>query len=119
MKVMRDDTVKVRYEYLPDGTKLSALTGSGAGYKYRGSFVYSADSQGNELLESIAYNEGRISVVFNSSGAASFRDEGHVKDHLGNVRAVLFLTPSELPPSALLLERNDYLPFGTRQNQPD
>jgi len=30
------------------------LAGSGAGYKYRGSFVYSVDALGNEKLESVA-----------------------------------------------------------------
>ena len=44
--------MKPQYEYLPDGSKLSALAGSGAGYKYRGSFVYSVDALGNEKLES-------------------------------------------------------------------
>ncbi len=43
--------MKTLYEYLPDGSKLSALAGSGAGYKYRGSFVYSVDASGNEKLE--------------------------------------------------------------------
>ena len=42
--------------------------GSGAGYKYRGSFVYSVDSSGNEKLESVACDEGRISVTYSGSG---------------------------------------------------
>ena len=71
------------YEYLPDGSKLSALAGSGAGYKYRGSFVYSVDSSGNERLESVACDEGRISVTYSGSGAASYRDDWHVRDYLG------------------------------------
>ena len=49
--------MKPQYEYLPDGSKLSALAGSGAGYKYRGSFVYSVDASGNEKLESVACDE--------------------------------------------------------------
>ena len=48
--------MKPQYEYLPDGSKLSALAGSGAGYKYRSSFVYSVDALGNEKLESVAYD---------------------------------------------------------------
>ena len=40
-RVMSGTTVKSQYKYFPDGRKLSALAGSGAGYKYRGSFVYS------------------------------------------------------------------------------
>ncbi len=40
-------------------TNLLTLPGSGAGYKYRGSFVYSVDASGNERLESVACDEGQ------------------------------------------------------------
>ena len=102
------------YEYLPDGSKLSALAGSGAGYKYRGSFVYSVDSSGNEKLESVACDEGRISVTYNSSGTASYRDDWHVRDYLGNTRLVVNITSASTPASTGVLEKSDYLPFGTR-----
>ena len=107
-------TVLSHYEYLPDGSKLSALAGSGAGYKYRGSFVYSVDSSGNEKLESVACDEGRISVTYNSSGAASYRDDWHVRDYLSNTRLVVNITSASTPPSTGILEKSDYLPFGTR-----
>ena len=107
-------TVLSHYEYLPDGSKLSALAGSGAGYKYRGSFVYSVDSSGNEKLESVACDEGRISVTYNSSGTASYRDDWHVRDYLGNTRLVVNITSASTPASAGVLEKSDYLPFGTR-----
>ena len=107
-------TVLSHYEYLPDGSKLSALAGSGAGYKYRGSFVYSVDSSGNERLESVACDEGRISVTYNSSGAASYRDDWHVRDYLGNTRLVVNITSASAPASTGVLEKSDYLPFGTR-----
>ncbi len=106
--------MKPQYEYLPDGSKLSALAGSGAGYKYRGSFVYSVDASGNEKLESVACDEGRISVTYNSSGAASYRDDWHVRDYLGNTRLVVNITSASTPPSTGILEKSDYLPFGTR-----
>ena len=106
--------MKARYEYLPDGSKLSALAGSGAGHKYRGSFVYSVDSSGNEKLESVACDEGRLSVTYNSSGAVSYRDDWHVRDYLGNTRLVVNITSTSTPPSTGILEKSDYLPFGTR-----
>ncbi len=56
--------------------------GSGAGYKYRGSFVYSVDSSENEKLESVACDEGRLSVTYSGSGTASYRDDWHVRDYL-------------------------------------
>ena len=92
-------TVLSHYEYLPDGSKLSALAGSGAGYKYRGSFVYSVDASGNEKLESVACDEGRISVTYSGSGAASYRDDWHVRDYLGNTRLVVNITSASTPPS--------------------
>ena len=81
-------TVLSHYEYLPDGSKLSALAGGGAGYKYRGSFVYSVDALGNEKLESVACDEGRISVTYSGSGTASYRDDWHVRDYLGNTVSI-------------------------------
>ena len=107
-------TVLSHYEYLPDGSKLSALAGSGAGYKYRGSFVYSVDASGNERLESVACDEGKISVTYSGSGTASYRDDWHVRDYLGNTRLVVNITSASTPPSTGILEKSDYLPFGTR-----
>ena len=96
-------TVLSHYEYLPDGAKLSALAGGGAGYKYRGSFVYSVDALGNEKLESVACDEGRISVTYSGSGAASYRDDWHVRDYLGNTRLVVNITSASTPAFAQLL----------------
>ena len=45
--IVRNDTTLVNYSYLSDGTKLSALDGSGAGLVYRGPFVYRKSSGGN------------------------------------------------------------------------
>ena len=83
-----------------------------------GSFVYSVDSSGNEKLESVACDEGRISVTYSGSGTASYRDDWHVRDYLGNTRLVVNITsastPASTPPSTGILEKSDYLPFGTR-----
>ena len=56
----------------------------------------------------------RISVTYNSSGAASYRDDWHVRDYLGNTRLVVNITSASTPPSTGILEKSDYLPFGTR-----
>ena len=114
MKVMSGTTVKAQYEYLPDGTKVSALAGNGSGYKYRGSFVYSVNSGGTETLESIACDEGRITVSYSGSGTASYRDDIHFRDHLGSTRMVMDITLANLAPSIAVLEKSDYTPFGTR-----
>ena len=49
----------MRYTYLSDGTKVSALDAAGDGLLYRGNFVYEKDGQ-NVSLESISWDEGRI-----------------------------------------------------------
>jgi len=107
-------TVLSHYEYLPDGSKLSALAGSGAGYKYRGSFVYSVDSSGNERLESVACDEGRITVRYSAIGSVSYYDKVLFRDHLGSTRMVMDITLANLAPSIAVLEKIDYTPFGTR-----
>ena len=61
-----------------------------------------------------ACDEGRISVTYNSSGTASYRDDWHVRDYLGNTRLVVNITSASTPPSTGILEKSDYLPFGTR-----
>lgn len=117
-------TVKVRYSYLADGTKLSVRDAQNDGLSYRGSFVYLADGTSSstavtEKLESIAHDEGRFVALSASAGATTtqFIDTWHVRDHLGSVRTVLDITrdTSEVSdPTLAILEQNDYLPFGTR-----
>jgi len=55
----------VNYSYLSDGTKLSALDGSGEGLVYRGPFVYRKSSGGNAgsslTLESAAFGARQYS----------------------------------------------------------
>ena len=117
-------TVKARYSYLADGTKLSVRDAQNDGLSYRGSFVYLADGTSSstavtEKLESIAHDEGRFVALSASAGATTtqFIDTWHVRDHLGSVRTVLDITrdTSEVSdPTLAILEQNDYLPFGTR-----
>ena len=74
-----------------------------------------------ESLKSIAWDEGRVVLQADLSGGdpwllrsipgtiTTITDEWHVADHLGSTRAIVDLTNS-----GTVLERNEYLPFGTR-----
>ena len=87
--------------YLSDGTKLSALDGSGAGLVYRGPFVYRKSSGGNAgsslTLESAAFGGG----LMTPSGAMFY-----VTDYLGSVRAVVDGKTGDL------YKASDYSAFG-------
>ena len=100
--IVRNDTTLVNYSYLSDGTKLSALDGSGAGLVYRGPFVYrkSAGNNNSSLtLESAAFGGGRL-----TPDGAMF----YVTDYLGSVRAVVDGKTGELYKAA------DYSAFGDK-----
>ena len=117
-------TLKASYSYLADGTKLTVRDSQNDGLTYRGSFVYTADetpgsTDVTEELESIAHDEGRFVALSPSSGTTTtqFIDTWHVRDYLGSVRTILDITQDETAvtdASAVILEQNDYLPFGTR-----
>ena len=117
------------YTYLSDGTKVSAVREDGSGKRYVGSMVYSVPESdgGSETLESVAWDEGRIFfdveeavdstgnglvVVDSIPGVGCYRDCWYVTDHLGNVRSVVDVSPGLSSPQ--VVERNDYLPYGTR-----
>ena len=103
-----------RYIYLSDGTKVSAYdSSSGAGLHYRGSFVFTSDASGNEVLSSVTHDEGRI-VVTSSGSTLTYKDHWFVRDHLGSVRTVIDITSAGTSLQNALVEQNDYLPFGTR-----
>ena len=111
--VVTSTSGSLTYTYLSDGTKVSAIKSDGSGERYIGSFVYSVPASGSETLESAAWDEGRIS--FTKSGSTYTKtDLWFVKDHVGNVRTVVNITPGLSAPQ--VVERNDYLPFGTRMN---
>ena len=76
--VSMGNTLKAKYTYLSDGTKVSALDASGAGLVYRGPFTYRRGSGGTLAFESAPFDRGRLT------------EDGvryHVTDHLGSVRA--------------------------------
>ena len=105
------------YGYLSDGTKTSAVIGTGAsaeGLKYRGSFVYELKN-GEERLSSIAWSDGRTEFDYSTNAISpDINDQWHISDHLGNVRAVVLMDYS----GGTILEQNEYLPFGTRLSNP-
>ena len=117
------------YTYLSDGTKVSAVKSDGSGKRYVGSMVYSVpeSGSGSEVFESASWDEGRIFfdvevpvdstgnglvVVDSIPGIGCYRDCWYVTDHIGNVRSVVDISSSLASP--LVVERNDYLPYGTR-----
>ena len=91
----------MNYSYLSDGTKLSALDGSGEGLVYRGPFVYRKSSGSNAssslTLESATFGGG----LMTPSGAMFY-----VTDYLGSVRAVVDGKTGDLYKAA------DYSVFG-------
>ena len=92
---------------------MSAIKSDESGKRYVGSMVYSvpASGGGSEVFESATWDEGRIG--FTKSGSTyTLTDLWFVKDHLGNVRSVVDISSSLASP--LVVERNDYLPYGTR-----
>ena len=105
-KVSRGDEVLVKYAYLADGTKLSAIDGAGDGFEYIGSLTFRR-SGGSRQLESSAFSQGRI-YREGSGQAVSYVPYFYITDHLGSVRAVVD------GQSGYVVEENDYYPFGER-----
>lgn len=143
--------------YLADGTRTAISDGWGNGFRYAGPFVYAVTRERVglnyrtiERLHSVAWDEGRVSNVLESSGIGELvipevpeaggeapqgqvgrggglidppggqdtwylRDEWHVRDHLGNTRAVIDIRPlTRVTVADRILEQDDYTPFGTR-----
>ncbi len=123
------------------------VNGNGVQKRYLGSFVYTSTGGSSAELptevESIAWDEGRIFfnlpevedpvggvdipvgeeavidsliVVDTAVVAGWFRDCWYAADHLGNVRAVIDINPESVLPE--ILEQNDFLPYGTRIQNP-
>ena len=105
-KVSRGDEVLVKYAYLADGTKLSAIDGAGDGFEYIGSLTFRR-SGGSRQLESSAFSHGRI-YREGSGQAVSYVPYFHITDHLGSVREVIDGR------DGYLVEENHYYPFGER-----
>ena len=101
------------YARLSDGTLVWSQNTSGSittGKRYCGSFVFTTGTGiTTPQVESIAWDEGRI---FRDAQTGTYRDCWFAGDHLGDVRSVLDISPNLSSP--VVLEQNDYLPFGTK-----
>ena len=96
--VWHNDTVKVRYQYLADGTKWSIRDASGNnGYDYDGSFVYKVQN-GQPVFEKAT----ALDVQF-CNGQALYA----LTDQLGSTR-VLIDAQGEV------VQQNDFYPFGAK-----
>lgn len=93
-------TVNAQYTYASDGTRVKAVNGSGTGYVYRGSFVYSTTGS-SDVLESVGFGGGRI-----EKNGTGYDVAYHITDHLGSVRSIV--------KNGSIVEQNDYYPYGGR-----
>ncbi len=111
-RVSSGGTTLAEYEHLADGTKISAVDGTGDGYQYRGALVYTqtADRSGavSLALDCALTTAGRIARVTGADGTSSYRSLVHLRDHLGSVRAVVD------GDTGAVVETSDYYPFGKR-----
>ena len=111
------DDGSLTYARLSDGTLFASKKISGGnttGKRYCGSFVFATGTGiTTPEAESIAWDEGRI---FRDASTGDFQDCWFAGDHLGNVRSVVDISQSLTAP--VVLEQNDYLPFGTKISHP-
>ena len=102
---------------LSDGTLFAQQTvfgGNTTGKRYCGSFVFTTGTTiTTPQVESVAWNEGRI---FSDAQTGTYRDCWFAGDHLGNIRSVVDIMQNLYSP--VVLEQNDYLPFGTKIANP-
>jgi len=100
----------IAYTYDALGTKLSRLSDVG-GIKtqrdYIGGIEYSKTGTGSSVIERIGTEDG---FLLNSSGAYSYYY--NLTDHLGNVRVVLKKGGTSTVPTAAVMQKQDYYPFG-------
>ena len=109
-EVKTGSTVKARYRYLADGTKLQVRDGNDAnGFDYTGSLIYRKSSTGLQL-ESANFGDGMIRVT--GSNSVQSEVDYFLTDHLGSVRVIV-------DGSGVVKERNDYYPFGARHLRSD
>ena len=111
-RVSSGDTTLAVYGHLADGTKIRSVDGTGNGFQYRGSLVYTqtAGQSGSPILtlDCALTSAGRIVRWTAADGSVSYRPLIHLRDHLGSVRAVID------GDTGTVLEASDYYPFGKR-----
>jgi RHS repeat-associated protein len=122
-QIKQNDTVKAKYAYLADGTKLSALQDTSYvsatikygnvivtvsnGFDYLGSFVYTRTNN-SQTLESAAFGGGRI----NKTSSTNYDINYFITDHLGSTRVIV-------DKNGYIKEQKDYYAFGTEHENPD
>ena len=111
-RVSSGDATLAEYGYLADGTKICSVDGTGNGFQYRGSLIYTqtAGQSGSPILtlDCALTSAGRIVRWTAADGSVSYRSLIHLRDHLGSVRAVVD------GDTGTVIEASDYYPFGKR-----
>ena len=109
-EVKTGSTLKARYSYLADGTKLRVRSsGEVDGFDYLGSLTYKQSSAGLQL-ESANFGNGVIRANISISGGSEVNY--FLTDHLGSVRVII-------DGNGVVKERNDYYPFGAKHVRSD
>ncbi len=99
-EVKSGSTVKAKYTWLADGSKLRVRNNSTAGFDYLGSLTYTSSSSG--LTLETAQFAGGVIRSGNSQEINYF-----ITDHLGSVRAIV-------NSAGTAVEQNDYYAFGAK-----
>ncbi|MNK15617.1 hypothetical protein D3C87_337640 [compost metagenome] len=100
----------ISYTYDAVGSKLSRLSDVGGittQRDYIGGIEYSKIGTANPVIERIGTEDG---FLLNSSGTYSYYY--NLTDHLGNVRVVLKKEGTASAPTAAVMQKQDYYPFG-------
>ena len=108
-EVKTGSTVKAKYSYLADGTKLRVRDGGTNGFDYLGSLTYKNSSAGLQLELA---NFGCGVIRANASSGGGTEVNYFLTDHLGSVRVIV-------DGSGTVKERNDYYPFGAKHVRSD
>ena len=83
--------------------RVSAHRTDETGIQYRGSLIYTKDTDGGLELDCALTSGGRI-----ANDAGTLQVQHFIRDHLGSVRTIVDGSTGDV------LETSDYLPFGKR-----
>lgn len=98
-----DNKSRISYDYDATGTKTAKKLSNGTKLYYLNEMVYDQ----NRDLQYIQMTEGRI-LQHTIEGGTSYTFEFHVKDHLGNTRAIVQQEGSNVS----IKQSTNYYPFG-------
>ncbi len=108
-EVKAGSTVRARYIWLTDGSKLQVRDAGNNGFDYLGSLIYKNGNAGLQL-ETASFGEGVIRASVSTGGGMEVNY--FLTDHLGSVRVIV-------NGNGVVQERNDYYPFGARHVRGD